>query len=196
MSRFGDIQEDAAARFPPDSITVPPSAWSPEWEDRPKDDVCLGLRPLPPRDLEDARKAAADAATALFPRAVEGEPFFSLWADHYHDMLLRSVVARGTCDPNDVTETWDGWREDPDELARTHLTTAGAQMIFDAWERMRLAHDVTTTPATDEDIDALMDLVGEVDRLGRGREMRVRRLLAFCLAELRSVTSHEPTEGT
>ena len=187
MTTFGHAAELAEARMPPDAITVPVAAWSPEWEERPKDDVCLGLRPVPPRDLEDARKAAADAATTLFPRAIEGEPFFSLWADHYHDMLLRSIVARGTCDPNDVTEPWSGWHEDPDDLARMHLTTSGAQLIFDAWERMRLAHDVTTPPATDEDVEEMADLLPELDRLERGRAMRVRRLLAFVLAELRSL---------
>jgi hypothetical protein len=190
MSTFGAVSEQAEARIPPDAITVPARAFSLDWEERPLGDVCLGLRPLPARDLEDARKAAADAASRLYPRASEGEPFFSLFADHYHDMLLRNIVSRGTCDPNDVTQPWEGWREDPDELARTHLTTEGTQLIFDAWERMKLANDVSAKPASDDDVEDLIDRVTTIDHLPRGRAMRVRRLLAFCLAELRTL---EPT---
>lgn len=193
MTTFGAVRDQVDARIPPEAVTVTPRAFSPEWADRPLDDVCLGLRPVPSRDLEDARKDAADAATRLYPRAPEGDPFFSLWSDHYHDMLLRSIVSRGTCDPNDVTQPWDGWRADPDELARTHLTTEGTQLIFDAWERMRIAHDVTAKPADDDDIEDLIDRVVAIDRLTRGRAMRVRRLLAFCLAELRSL---EPAATT
>lgn len=188
MSTFGEMREQVAAREPPDAIVVPPQAFSPEWADRPLEDVCLGLRPVPARDLEDARKAAADAAARLYPRATEGEPFFSLFADHYHDMLVRSIVSRGTCDPNDVTQPWDGWRVDPDELARMHLTNEGTQLIFDAWERMRIAHDVTLAPATDDDVESLIDLVPLIDRLPHGRAMRARRLLGFCLLELQSLT--------
>lgn len=188
MTQFGDVEGEPTACFPPGSVLVPTKAWSPEWAQRPTDEVCLGLRPVPPRDLEDARKAAADAATALFPRAGEGEPFFSLWADHFHDMLVRSIVARGTCDPNDVTEPWDGWRDDPDDLARINLTTEGAQRIFDAWEQMRIANDVTTPPATDDELAELGRLVGSVDALPRARAQRLRRLFAFCLEELRSVS--------
>lgn len=187
MSTFGEVSEQQAARTPPDAITVSPRAFSPEWDDRPKDDVCIGLRPIPTRDLEDARREAADAATKMFPRATEGEPFFTLWADQYHDMLLRSIVSKGTCDPNDVTQPWDGWRDDPDELARTNLTTEGTQLIFDAWERMRLAHDLTTTPATDDDVEEFIALVATIDLLPRGRAMRVRRLLSFCLSELKTL---------
>lgn len=187
MTQYGAIRDDAEARLPPDAITVPLAAFSPEWEDRPKGDVCLGLRPVPPRDLEDARKAAADAATELFPRVLEGEPFFSLWEDHYYDMLLRSIVARGTCDPNDVAEPWEGWRDDPDDSARMFLTTSGAQMIFDAWERMRIGLDVTIAPATDDEVDELADRAGDIDRLDRARALRIRRHVTFCLAELRAL---------
>lgn len=188
MSTFTQAQQDAAARSPVDAVTVPVSAWSRDWKERPKGDVCMGLRTVPSRDLEDARKAAADAATKLYPRAMDGEPFFSLWADHYHDMLLRSIVARGTCDPNDVTAPWDGWQEDPDELARTNLSTEGVQHIFDAWERMRLANDVTTPPASDDDLVEMADLMSEVDKLPRPRALRVRRLSAYVLAELRTLS--------
>lgn len=187
MSTFGEVREQIASRVPPDAIVVPPSAFSPEWADRPLEDVCLGLRPVPARDLEDARKAAADAASRNFPRANEGEPFFSLFADHYHDMLVRSIVSRGTCDPNDVTQPWDGWRVDPDELARMHLTNEGTQLIFDAWERMKIANAVDRPPATDDDVEALIERVTTIDHLPRGRAMRVRRLLAFCLSELQSL---------
>ena len=189
MTQYGQLQGQVDARLPPDAITVPVGAFSPEWEERPDTEVCIGLRPVPPRDLEDARKAAADRATKLYPDARRGEPHMSLWVDHYHDLLLRSIVARGTCDPNDVREPWEGWRADPDDIARMALTTEGTQLIFDAWERMRAASDVTTQPATDEDLLELADRMGDgdVDRLGRVRMLRARRLLAHVLAELRAL---------
>lgn len=187
MTTFGEAQEQAEARVPPDAVTVTPRAFSPEWEQRPTEDVCLGLRPIPPRDVEDARKDAFDAATRLFPQAAQGEPFLSKWQEHYDDMLVRTIVSRGTCDPNDVTQPWDGWRDDPDDLARTQLTVEGTQLIFDAWERMRIAHDETAKPADDDDVEDLIERVTAIDQLPRGRAIRVRRLLAFCLSELRSL---------
>ena len=187
--QYGHLQEQADARLPPDAVTVPLGAFSPEWEERPTGDVCMGLRPVPPRDLEDARKAAADVATKLYPEAQRGEPHMSLWMDHYHDMLLRSIVARGTCDPNDVTQPWEGWRADPDDIARMVLTTDGAQFLFDAWERMRASCNVATKPATDEELIELITLLPTVDGLGRTRALRARRLLAHCLAELRTLST-------
>lgn len=187
MSTFADVTDQVQARMPIEAITVPVSAFSPEWDERPMEEVCIGLRPIPSRDLEDARKAAADCASRLYPRANEGEPFFSLFADHYHDMLLRSIVARGTCDPNDVTQSWEGWRVDPDDIARMALTTEGTQLIFDAWEKMRLAHDMTRSPADDDEVEEFIALTPRIDELPRGRAMRVRRLIAFCLSELKTL---------
>ncbi len=187
MSTFGRVVETPEAKYPVATVNVPPHAFSRDWEERPKTEVCIGLRPARTCDLEDARRDAANAATDVFPKAIEGEPWFSLWVEHYNDMLLRSIVARGTCDPNDVTQPWEGWRGDPDELARMHLTVEGTQLIFDAWERMRVANDVSQPPASDEDVIALIELLALLENLPRERAIRVRRLLAFCLGELRTV---------
>lgn len=184
MTQFGDIQ----TRTPPASVVVPPSAFAPDWDGCPGGEVSIGLRPVAVIDLERARTEAATVATQAHPKANEGGVYFDLWAEQYHDALVRWIVARGTCDAGDASLDWEGWAGTPEDTTRFALTAEGARFIFDAWERMRIGGDISVPTATDEDISELVTLLGRVPELGRARGLRVRRLLAFCLEELRPVT--------
>lgn len=181
MSSFNALEK----RKPPGDVVVTPRVFDDTWDGRPKSAVCLGLRFVSDDDLQAGRQQAAKVANRLHPRATSDSPEALLWADAYHDALLRWIVARGTCDPNDVSRPWDGWRAAPEDIAAIALTSEGAQYIFDAWERMRIATDPTIPAATDEELAVLpARAAAKLSSLERAAAVRIRRLVRFCLDEL------------
>lgn len=172
-------------RPPPGNVVVPPAAFDAAWERRPKTDVCIGLRFITDDDVQTARGQAAKLAFRLHPHAMPGGLEEQPWADAFEDALIRHLIARGTCDPNDVTASWHGWREAPEDMVGIALTVEGARLIFDAWERMRIATDITMPEATDAEIATLAErATARLKAIEPARAMRVRRLLRFCLDEL------------
>jgi hypothetical protein len=187
VSAFSQVEK----RVPPGNVVVPPSAFADTWEDRPKDDVCMGLRLIPDVDLEDARIEAFKRAENLFPNYRGNEEQTQLFVASFQDTLLRWVIARGTCDPNDVTKAWSGWAAAPEDIAvEQALTDHGAQRIFDEWERMRITANVVIPEASDADLALLPELLKRLPILAaesRTRAIRLRRLLRFVLEELEEV---------
>lgn len=183
MSTFAEVE----AHRPPGHVVVPAEAWATSWEERPEEEVCLGLRYIAEQDLEDARIEALRRAEGLFPNHTQSEEHTKLFVLSFQDGLMRFIIGRGTCDPNDVRRAWDLWSAAPEDMAKETLTDVGAQIIFDAWEKMRLETDIGTSPASDEDIallPALLRRLPELGSLSRSRELRIRRLLRFILEEL------------
>lgn len=187
MTTFSDIER----LQPPSTIVVSPNAWSSTWAKRPKEDVCLGLRFVSDRELEDAHIEAYKRAERLFPAHKESEAAKELFAASFTGTLMRWVVARGTCDPNDVTQLWELWADAAEDIAvEMALTDHGVQFIYDAWERMRIAADIAMPVASDDDISLLSELAKRLPTLAgqsRAREQRCRRLLRFVLEELESI---------
>lgn len=183
MSTFGEIERGR----PPGKVVVPPEAWSNTWTDRPEEDVCIGLRFIADVDLEDARIEAYRRAKELFPEFESSEDVRELFVASFQDSLMRFVVGRGACDPNDVHKHWTLWNAAPEDMARETLTDKGAQLIFDAWERMRIENDIGVTVASDEDLALLPKLLERmplVREKSRTAELRLRRLLRYVLEEL------------
>lgn len=193
MPAFSEVENQR----PPGNVVVPPSAFATTWGDRPDEDVCIGLRFVADADLEDARVEAYRRACELFPDHKKDEETTTLWIASFQDALVRWIIGRGTCDPNDAMKPWPPWAAAPEDLARDALSDKGAQFIFDAWERMRIAADIGMDEASDEQIDGLPVLVaarfGALSLISRPRALRVRRLLRFVVEELNSV---EPLEET
>lgn len=192
MSVFSEIEN----RRPPGDLVVPPEAWANAWADRPTEEVCVGLRFVPDADLEDARVEAYRRAERLFPKHLQDEKARELFEQSFQDALMRWVIARGTCDPNNVEAHWEGWADAPEDIAvEQALTDVGAQLIFDAWEKMRIASDIALPAATDADLALLPDLLRRLPALSlesRAREQRCRRLLRFVLEELETVEDPAP----
>lgn len=174
--------------LPPDTVVVPPEAWASSWEDRPEEDVCLGLRFVADADLEDARVEAYRRADRLFPDHEKSPEATELFVASFQDGLLRWVIARGTCDPNNVAKTWEGWEAAPEDIAvEVALTDVGAQYIFDAWERMRIQANIGLPTATDADLLLLPVLLARLPLVAarsKTQALRLRRLLRFVLEEL------------
>ncbi len=187
MGAFSNVERSR----PPGNVNVPPEAFSSTWHERPESAVCIGLRYLPDVDLEDARVEAYRRASTLFPDHAKTEETTQLFVASFQDALLRWVVARGTCDPNDVDKPWESWAAAPEDMVKEVLTDHGAQLIFDAWEQMRIAADIGLRPATDADLALLPDLLQRLPSVratSRTQELRLRRLLRYVLEELETAT--------
>lgn len=186
MTAFSDIE----TKRPPGNVVVPPSAFASTWAERPDEDVCIGLRFVADVDLEDARIEAFKRADKLVPNHGKTDEASQLFVASFQDTLVRWIIGRGTCDTNNVRAPWSPWEAAPEDMPRETLTDQGAQLIFDAWERMRIASDIGLPAASDEDIAMLPELLARLPKLNdesRARALRVRRLLRFVLEELESV---------
>lgn len=184
--RWSDIQ-----RPPPATLELKPEAFADTWENKPSAPVLVGLRTIGVLDLAEARSEAAREALAAHrtpddPAAIEA----------YNDALLAWIVSRCTCDPLDMRKElllWDGM---PQETVKEALSENGLLQIFDAYERLKLEQDPTQQEATDDEIVRLPDVyAAAVPHLHGGRLTRVRRLLAFVLEELASVTEDDDGDG-
>lgn len=186
MPSFSEVE----SLRPPSSVVVPVNAFATTWSGRPDDEVCIGLRFVADVELEDARLEAFRRAKELVPNHQKSEEATEVFIASFHDTLIRWIIARGTCDPNDALKSWSGWAAAPEDIVRTALTDHGAQLLFDAWERMRIESNIGMRAATDDDIALLPDLLKRLPKMTethRLEALRIRRLLRFVLEELETV---------
>ena len=192
MSAFSQLEEQR----PPSHVNVKPDAFASTWPERPDEEVCIGLRFVADAELEDARIEAYRRAKGLVPDHEKSEAEATLFVASFQDTLVRWVIARGTCDPNNVHKPWEGWAAAPEDIVvEQALTDHGAQVIFDAWERMRIAANIGLPAATDQDLELLPELLQRlpaITALSRTRALRIRRLLRFVLEELEEAGPGEP----
>jgi hypothetical protein len=99
------------------------------------------------------------------------------WIDCFNDTLMRLYVARGTCQPDDVSAPfWDV----ADENVKLALSEVGVQLLWEAYDAFRVGEDPLETEATDDELTELADVLldGEVwGRLELVDAARARRLL-------------------
>lgn len=187
MPAFSQVERSR----PPSHVIVPPDAFASEWVDRPDEDVCIGLRFVPDAELEDARVEAFRRASTLVPEHHTSPESTEVFIASFQDALMRWIIARGTCDPNNVHKPWYAWAAAPEDIVvEQALTDHGAQLIFDAWERMRIEANIGLPEATDADLRLLPELIARLPALtaaSRTRALRLRRLLRFVLEELETV---------
>lgn len=165
-------------------LVMRPADWSPTIENRPTGDVAIGLRPLSPGDAIEARQLAAEKAWEDYPK----EPDNDLRVEAFNDAVMRFVIARGTCDPNDAKKRSDLWMGIEDEMVFAALTRQGARRVFDAIEAAEIATRVDQREATDEDIRALPELFAAAV-LPPLVAARCRRLLGHVLETLKGEAS-------
>lgn len=181
---------------PPGTVVVPPSAWAMTWDERPREDVVVGIRPLSESDLVFCRTEAMRLVTGWYDdRLVDAAPdgeYERVLA--YNDALMRLAVARGTCDPNDAALPWDVWgKHGGDDRVREALTPEGTKMLWDALERTTLSVSPVGAQATDEEIEELSEKAARsLAKMPRWQAQRVRRLLRWCLDECLDALGEPP----
>jgi hypothetical protein len=170
---------------PPSFVLVPASAFTVEWEARPREEQAVGLRLVSQSDIETARAQARERAMEAVPDVTDYSQDQQAWIDAFNDALMGHIVAMAMCDPNDVEKPWAVIKAAPEDIVRRFMTPGAIKHVYDAWERMRIGLDPVHPEATDEDIARLPALMAECDtKLSTVRAARVRRLLAFVLEEL------------
>ena len=181
--KFEDVAASIEARKPRATILVPESAWADTWENRPREQVLIGLR-----TMSDAEKTDATGDARRHAEKIGDVPSdaiaATLWLDAYNDFMMRRTIARSTCDPNDIHAGAYEFGGAPEELVADRLSTSGVKFLFDAIERFELSQDLSRNEATDEEIAALAGRVADLVRIHPARQSRVRRLLHFCITEL------------
>ena len=184
MTLFDTIAREESTLAPVATQVVPPEAFSMRWLRRPKDATCCGLRPLSESDI----RFAMVEAERLVKRCVEqGARDESVLTGVYNDALICLAVARGTCDPNNATRSWDVWGGAPEDTVQDALTKEGAKALYDAIERVTIATSPVRPEIRDAEFDELFAIAREsLARLPPPRAQRCRRLFYFLLTELRA----------
>jgi len=180
VSVFSRIDAPEAEK-PPATLTLTPGFFATLWPGKPKADVCVGLRLVAEEDKQAARGEAARAAWALHPREQDADNR----VDAMNDALMRWIVARGTCDPNDASRPPELWSEAPEDLVKEALTVEGVKGIYDAIEQLELELSPVRREATDEEIDEVIVMSrAALAEMTPIKAARVRRLLGYCLDEM------------
>lgn len=180
MSLFSKIDADSI-RKPPAMLVLTPSFFATEWPGRPDENVCIGLRIVPENEKGIARSEAAREAWNLHPRDEDRDNRI----DAMNDILMRWIIARSACDPNDADRAPELWAAAPEDLVKEALSTEGTKAIFDAIDRLEIENSPVVREATDEEIDEVLVVSrAALAEMSPTKAKRVRRLLGVCLDEL------------
>lgn len=169
-------------RTPVRHVIIRSNAFADDWAEKPDDggEIALGLRKISDADSTTARAEAAKFAMEMHDDQ-EGQ------VEAFNDALMRWLVVRGTCDANDNTinaPLFDG----SEENVRNALTSKGIRFVWDEIERFHQETSPLVPVATDEDLLELAELMKQPKLLEFttvGSALRIRKLLGFCLTELR-----------
>lgn len=168
-------QQTQEGRPPARTLMLEPWIWADEWDAKPRETVCVGLRRMSETDKSKARSEAEKLADDLHP---SGGPN---WTDAFNDCLMRQVAALAICSPNDVRKPSEIMPY-AEETVRFALNSQGTRWIFDQFTRFELETSQLDPEATDEEIDELCDLLGSTEtKVSPG----ARKLLRYVLEELR-----------
>lgn len=182
MSAFSRVEQTASAQKPAHTCTVPLSAFSDTWKQRPKAPVCAGFRPLSLDDVRSVRAAASEEAFKMHPRPEDEDNR----EDAFKDAIMRLCVARSVCDPNDVHKPWSPLGAAADDNVAVCLSVVGAQFLY----RQIDFAAVLASPydgASDEDLLELFDLLPlALPRMPAERAGAMRKWLGFLLEQCRA----------
>lgn len=181
MSAFRRAVESQrkGARKPARIIELQPHEFADDWEGRPTSPVLFGLRVPSEGDVMTGRAEAVKRAVELHPDSPEQ-------VDAFNDALLEALVARGICDPNDVTAPHP-LLELAEDMVPMALKPLTLRRIFDEIEKLQIEQSPLFPEATDDEVGELVGLLAmqaPLTQLDRSRQLRARRFLKFVLDEL------------
>lgn len=182
MSTFGKRPGAPEKRPAPAVVEMPASAWADTWAGKPAVAVKVGLRLIADGDIEDARETAARAAWRRHPEPRDEDAR----VESYNDALIRWVVGRAACRPDDVSRAF--WPMPEDEIP-AQLTTAGVRLLYDRYEALKLETSPLGEEAGAEDLGRLGAILADPSlcaALAEELPRRDRRMLRICLDHIRA----------
>ena len=161
-------------------VVLPPIAFSDEWRDRPKTEVCVGLRRLSEQDEKVSMEQGRKIVFRDHMREGKVVDEDMAW-ESYNQELMRYMMARAMCDVNDVSKPFFEFAEDTIHVA---LTPEGLKLVWDRWWMLKLTGPAA--PVADDDalkrLGRILAKPEHMKRLG-ATEVVVRKLLAEALAQ-------------
>lgn len=166
MSTFSKLERD---KTPPRVVILQPTAFADDWPLKRGTEVCVGLRFVSQDDLDRGRREAEREALGFYAelRGAPLPPDKDTAIEVWRDAMMMNAVARGTCDPNDVTRPYF---EAADDTVRRALTPEGARRLWDELVILHKGSGPSRPVATDDDVARLVQLLSsgvELDDEGR-----------------------------
>ncbi len=187
--------QTSVVRLPPRHVVLSPSAFADDWGSRPDADVAIGVRFISVEDMEVARNVAVRKAREWL--APKGQLLDEQAFDHaYNDELLLGIVARATCDPNDVSKPYFKCAEDTIRLA---LTSDGVRRIWDELCLLHAGSGVAMPQASDEDTRELAAILMRgvaLDKAPADVRVEAKKMVSYLLERLRPLDDGTPMEAT
>jgi hypothetical protein len=175
-------------------VTLSPNAFASDWSERPETDVAIGLRFVSVEDVETAQNIAVKRARDWI--APEGRVLDKRSFDEVrNDQLISILVARASCDPNDVGVPYFG--AVADEVIRQRLTVTGIRRLWDEMCAMHVTCGVGMPQADDDEVKMLAAILARGSALEKaepGVAHEIRRLAAYALEHLGPLDDGAATE--
>lgn len=163
-------------RAPECVVALEPRCFADSFADKPRVTVHVGVRVVSENDLEQAKAEAVKSAWHFYP---EAEPQYERpRVEHFNDALIHWGVARGLCDPQDVSRPFLSLDEDnvPQVFAPSTVVRLWDEVVRVSELGNPLARDLY--PAERDDLAALLASPAVVDA-------QTSRMLLWCLRRLR-----------
>lgn len=182
---------EAQGKAPPRVVKLQPEAFSSKWKGAPRTEIAVGLTLVSAADIETAKTAAATESWHMFPKKEDAAERY----DAFRDILVRWLIARGTCDPRDVTKPLPIWKEAPEDIVREALSVEGMKALWDELDLLWTESSPVAQEIDDAgiyDIAVLSEYVFE--RMPEMNARRIRRLLFACVHEMRNYANPDNEE--
>jgi hypothetical protein len=183
MADFAKLLRQSGAansgkRLPPKFLTLVPSDWADQRDDKPLEPVKVGIRLIAEQDTDIARAEAAKIAAELVTVGGEDDRI-----EAYNCALMRYAAQAGVCSPTDVDAPYFMLGE---MEIRERLTPEGVRKIFNAIDALHVASNPSNGEIDDEGSAELFALLhaGAIDKLDKADAGQVKRLLEYCRAAL------------
>jgi hypothetical protein len=163
----------------PEIVTLPPSAFSAEWANRPKEPARVGLRLVGEAAVDQARaEATADVDRMYAPHLRDTDEAIH----HWNGVFMRGVLGGAMCQPHDVTRSW--FKAMAADMVGVALNERGVQRLWQAYGELREKLSPLLPLASPEDLSDLSKRLAMPDAIGRLHEGD-RRILRRILDDLR-----------
>jgi hypothetical protein len=176
MTTFSKLNDCArpAARV----VELLPSCFADDWDKKPSEAMRVGLRLVGEGDIERARAAAYQKAMEMIPEPSQDR------VDQFNDSIMRGIIARATCMPEDAREPFFPMPEDDVQAA---LTDDAVKLLWHEYDVLKLESCGYLREATDDELTELAAMLLSEEAWGAltvEKSKRLRRIALHVLEEL------------